>query len=84
MGGTPPRESFLPHRQGRLTRHCTFINPNPNQASRRLNLVLHADDAADALPLCHQVEGLVDLREWDAVRDELLHLQLLRANKAES
>lgn len=40
--------------------------------------MLHADDAADALALRHQVEGLVDFRERHAVRDELLHLQLLR------
>jgi hypothetical protein len=45
--------------------------------SRGGDLVLHADDAADSLSLRHQVEGLVDLRERNAVRDELLHLQLL-------
>jgi hypothetical protein len=40
-------------------------------------LVLHSHDAAQALPLEHQVERRVDLREGHAVRDELLQLQLL-------
>lgn len=41
-------------------------------------LILHPHDAAQALPLEHQVERRVDLREGHAVRDELLQLQLLR------
>ena len=44
---------------------------------RWIALVLHPHDAAQALPLEHQVEGRVDLRERHAVGDELLHLQLL-------
>lgn len=41
-------------------------------------LILHPHDAAQALPLEHQVERRVDLREGHAVCDELLQLQLLR------
>ena len=85
MGGMPPLCIFPPPSTGQA--HQTLLpllaQTRIRQATR-LNLVLHADDAADALPLRHQVEGLVDLREWDAVRNELLHLQLLHANKAES
>jgi len=40
-------------------------------------LILHPHDAAQALPLEHQVERRVDLGEGHAVCDELLQLQLL-------
>ena len=41
------------------------------------NLLVHPHDAAQSLPLEHEVERRVDLREGNAVRDELLQLKLL-------
>ena len=40
-------------------------------------VVVHPDDAADALPLGEQVERAVYLLETHLVRDELVQLQLL-------
>ena len=43
----------------------------------RSDLLVHPHDATQALPLEHEVERRVDLREGHAVGDELLHVQLL-------
>ena len=47
-------------------------------------VVVHPDDAADALPLGEQVERAVYLLETHLVRDEVVQLQLLEKNACHS
>ena len=44
---------------------------------KKLDLLVHPHDASQSLPLEHEVESSVDLREWHTMRDELLQIQLL-------
>ena len=53
-----------------------FLFANKIHGPRDLLLLQHGDDSTDAVALLHNIEGIVDLCQCLAVRDELVDLEL--------